>query len=202
MTVVAEEAPTTVVWPSSPAGGWLSGVNRMHGTPNGQKLLPLERPGYRIWASGNEFHGPYQHGDSYSYPAVNSDHYADPKAEFNPNIPAALGLKVVSGGLGQRSTFASEFGTVAMSSFESMSATLAPAHWGIHGRTPNQPLSRLAQSDAADPHTIAYSGGESPDTCTGGNGGAPCTGDNVMAERNYAVDNIIASFVHPAHHPH
>jgi hypothetical protein len=143
MTVVAEEAPTTVVWPSSPAGGWLSGVNRMYGTPNGQKLLPLERPGYRIWASGNEFHGPYQHGDSYSYPAVNSDHYADPKAEFNPNIPAALGLKVVSGGLGQRSTFASEFGTVAMSSFESMSATLAPAHWGIHGRHPTSPCHDL-----------------------------------------------------------
>ena len=35
-------------------------------------------------------------------------------------------------GPGQHNTFASEFGCSVYSSFESMSPTLDPKHWGIH----------------------------------------------------------------------
>ena len=36
----------------------------------------------------------------------------------------------------QKNVYASEFGSSVMSSFESMSPTLAPEHWGIHGGAP------------------------------------------------------------------
>lgn len=49
------------------------------------------------------------------------------------------------------------------SSFESMSPTLAPEHWGVHG-------------------------GAKPASCTN----KRCDGNNVMAQRNYANDNFIA----------
>ena len=60
---------------------------------------------------------------------------------------------------------ASEFGAVVMSSFESMSPTLAPEHWGLHAGQPS-------------------------DTCTGGFA-SKCEGPNVMAERNYPCDSLI-----------
>jgi len=63
--------------------------------------------------------------------------------------------------------FYSEFGATTMSSFESMSGTLAPEHWGIHG-------------------------GAAPDNCTGHpQGEYVCIGDNAMAQRNYACDATI-----------
>ena len=63
-------------------------------------------------------------------------------------------------GLGKRSWFSSEGGTVVMSSFESMAPTLAKEHWSLHGGTP-------------------------PDDChAGGAFGHECTGTNVMSQRN------------------
>ena len=58
-----------------------------------------------------------------------------------------------------------------MSSFESMSPTLAKEHWGIHG-------------------------GAAWDTCDGKVAGdTHCTeGNNVMAQRNYPCDNYIAVY--------
>ena len=64
--------------------------------------------------------------------------------------------------------FASEFGCVVMSSFESMSPTLDPAHWGLHGGSP-------------------------PDTCTGGFN-SDCKGNNVMAQRNYPCDSVVDAY--------
>jgi beta-mannosidase len=105
-----------------------------------------------------ETHGPYLHGGG--FPAVNQAGGSlfvtippslFPTYDIGPQIPG---------------TFASEFGSVAMSSFESMSATLAPEHWSIHG-------------------------GMAPDTCTGGFF-AVCVGDNPMAQRNYPQDNILS----------
>ena len=55
----------------------------------------------------------------------------------------------------------SEFGASVYSSFESMSATLAPEHWGVHGGAPK-------------------------DTCDTGGGYHHCEGGNAMAQRNYA----------------
>lgn len=36
-------------------------------------------------------------------------------------------------GVSQPNVFASEFGCVTMSSFESMSTTIASKHWSLHG---------------------------------------------------------------------
>ena len=55
------------------------------------------------------------------------------------------------------------------SSFESMSATLAPAHWGVHGGAP-------------------------PAVCNH----KTCEGPNVMAQRNYANDNFIVRLRDPS----
>jgi len=71
-------------------------------------------------------------------------------------------------GVGQPNQFASEFGAVTLQSFESMTATLAPEHWGIHGGAPS-------------------------DTC-GGGFAKSCKGDNVMAQRNYPMDGMIEAF--------
>jgi beta-mannosidase len=71
-------------------------------------------------------------------------------------------------GLGQRNTFASEFGSSVYSSFESMSPTIAPEPWSIHGGAP-------------------------PDSCKPGFA-SRCEGGNVMAQRNYPCDNIITAY--------
>lgn len=55
-----------------------------------------------------------------------------------------------------------------MSSFESMAPTLDPAHWSLHGGAP-------------------------ADNC-GPGWEKVCTGGNVMSQRNYPVDNIVAAF--------
>jgi hypothetical protein len=55
--------------------------------------------------------------------------------------------------------FASEFGCIGMSSFESMSPLLKPEHWGLHA-------------------------GVAPDNCTQSWDRA-CHGDNPMSLRNY-----------------
>ena len=66
--------------------------------------------------------------------------------------------------------FVSEFGSDVMSSFESMSGTLSPNEWNIHGSGP-------------------------PDTCTRIVGhDVDCKGTNVLAQRNYACDSHITNY--------
>jgi len=152
MTVVAEEDKSRAVWPSCPALGWSTGVRKLDALPNGR---PLTTP---TTGKAIETHGPYQHGAG--FPAVNGD--ASMKL-FDTNIP----IKVSPGSTGPQfeNVYASEFGAVAMSSFESMSSTLAKEHWGLHAGQPS-------------------------DTCSGGFE-SKCTGNNVMAQRNYPCDNLI-----------
>ena len=71
-------------------------------------------------------------------------------------------------GLQHPNVFASEFGVIAYSSFESTAPTLAEAHWGLHG-------------------------GEPSDACTSEFANT-CAGTNVMAERNYPCDNLIGVY--------
>jgi len=109
------------VWPSSPSGGWNAGVERLYGLPDGVKLNPRGR-------SPIETHGPYQHGNGYPGGAVNG---GDKLILFPSNIPPALKIAPMS--IHLKGTFASEFGCVAMSSFESMSKTLTgPKDWSLH----------------------------------------------------------------------
>merc|ERR1719205_472400 len=69
-----------------------------------------------------------------------------------------------------KNLFASEFGSTVMSSFESMSPTLAKEHWGLHAGQPD-----------ADCHSVFGNDHE-------------CAGDNVMAQRNYPCDNFITAY--------
>jgi hypothetical protein len=74
-----------------------------------------------------ETHGYYQHGDGYK--TVNSkDGLLSP---FSVNQPPVMGTMAVSGPACP-GTYASEFGAVAISSWESLSPTLAPEHYGLH----------------------------------------------------------------------
>lgn len=156
MTVVAQEDASRVVWPSCPALGWTGGVNRLTGIPNGK---PLTTP-----SSGKtiETHGPYQHGGG--TPAVNGNSGPSP---FNSNIPVVVDTSQQHGPM-YNNVFASEFGSSVYSSFESMSPTLDPKHWGVHA-------------------------GQPKDTCHG-HFASKCEGPNVMAQRNYPCDNIITVY--------
>jgi beta-mannosidase len=65
---------------------------------------------------------------------------------------------------------ASEFGASVWSSFESLSGSLDPRHWGLHG-------------------------GSGPDTCHKIEGDFNvCEGSNVMAQRNYPCDTHIEAY--------
>lgn len=91
---------------------------------------------------------------------------------FDPNIPPAFDFPYEVGP-SVPGYLVSEFGISTASSFESMAPTLAPEHWGLHGGAP-------------------------PDKCVGGFF-RNCTGSNglptnVMAQRNYPSDSIIASY--------
>lgn len=85
-----------------------------------------------------------------------------PLDNLDPNQPI---------GLGYASTVISEFGSVGWSSFESISPTIAPNHWALHG-------------------------GAASDNCTdiGYANPSMCVGENVMAQRNYPCDSIIFQY--------
>lgn len=158
LTVVAEEDTSHVIWPSCPADGWKAGVNRLTSMPNGSPLglLPNARPPQ--FNSKIETHGPYQHGNG--FPAVNGGGKLQP---FDPKLP--ISVKATGTGVNYTNVFASEFGCVSMSSFESMSPTLSPQHWALHAGQPD-------------------------DDCNGGFA-STCKGPNVMAQRNYPMDNLL-----------
>jgi hypothetical protein len=73
-----------------------------------------------------ETHGYYQHGEGFK--TVNSGPDLQP---FDPNVPPKM-PPIYAGGNGCPGTYASEFGSVSSSSFESMSATLDSSHWGAN----------------------------------------------------------------------
>ena len=118
--------------------------------------------------SQREVHGPYQHGTG--FPAVNGD---PSLSLFNSNIPPTFGPSFIFNST-TPGFFVSEFGCVATSSFESMSPTLDAKHWSLHGGSP-------------------------PDDCVGGffrncSNSVTHEPSNVMAQRNYPMDSIIASY--------
>ena len=160
MGLVAQEDSTRPIWPSSPApGGWVGGVHRLSSLPNGLPLLP-----HNLTFAAIETHGPYQHGDG--WPTV--DGYFDALHTFDPQMPVPLDASGPHG-LSYPNQYTSEFGSVGYSSFESMTGTLSPAHWSMHGGAP-------------------------PANCSTGWWLAHCTPTNVMAQRNYPCDSIIVSY--------
>jgi hypothetical protein len=153
LQTVVDEDKSRVIWPSCPAAGWASGVHRLTSLPTGGPLVSRNdsAKGGKI-----EIHGPYRQGTGIS--SIN------PGGRFYDF--EAPSFKSGDTGTHLPSVFVSEFGSVGMSSFESMSATLAPEHWSIHGGTTEQ--------DKCD--------GEHTSHCQGG---------NVMGYRNHMTDNQI-----------
>jgi hypothetical protein len=171
MTWVAQEDQSRTIWPACQSAGWLRGVDPRTNRPL-VPLVPLVPRGlakHRIGPGGfgsmMEYHGPYQHAVGMA--TVNPG--GSGAANISTGIP--LVFSPTATGVALNSSYISEFGSVGMSSWESMSATLKPEHWGIHGGMP-------------------------PDTCGAGlpNAGHRCTGDNPMAQRNYPCDSLIVAY--------
>ena len=177
MEAVAREDNSRVVWPSSPAAGWLSGVDRLWGTPNGEPLIALVGSQCHIWSCANERHGTYQAGvGAGSWMTVMTDPWSQAHT-FDPGMPLAyLPGPGAPAGVGAPSVFASEFGATSMQSFEAMSATLAPSSWGLHG-------------GGADANCTPTAGNKFLNNCTG---------PNAMAQRSWACDNLVWSYFGPA----
>ena len=115
-----------------------------------------------------ESHGPYTHGYSAQFPAVNGQNDV-----VNINLPPVLQAPNASGkGPGACGAFTSEFGASVFSSFESTAPTLPPKNWALWG-------------------------GEAPAVCTGSPWGRPCVGGNPMAQRNYPGDSFNLAFFGP-----
>ena len=157
MTVVAEEDASRAIWPSCPARGWASGVEKLTARPvPGAQLVP-----HTLKERTLETHGPYQHGNG--FPATNGGN--DMKGqECRSRIPIQISQSET--GLSQPNIFASEFGCIGMSSFESMSPLLKPEHWGLHAGLPGDNCSTSWDRE--------------------------CHGANPMSLRNYPCDNLIS----------
>ena len=85
-----------------------------------------------------ETHGSYQHGGGYT--TVNNKEGG--LNRITPNSPPPLYGEALTGPACPGS-YASEFGGVAISSWESLSPTLAPADWGLHNAAMAQRNTRL-----------------------------------------------------------
>ena len=109
------QAQTQVpVYDSQATGCWPAGRTPPPPSPPGCDALPYETHGY------------YQHGEGYK--TRNSGAALQP---FDANQPPTMPPPALTGAACP-GTYASEFGAVAYSSWESMNPTLAPADWGLH----------------------------------------------------------------------
>jgi hypothetical protein len=134
MEVVAAEDKTTPIWPSCPAPGWKTGVNRLTGFASGQPLA--------IGGATLDLHGPYIKGCTTAFDPVDGCYGEQAEDPFKVSTQMLVNQSIWppwgrSGpiGAGLKGTVFSEYGFTVMSSFESMSATLSPENWGI-----NQPV--------------------------------------------------------------
>ena len=87
-------------------------------------------------------------------------------------------------GVAHFNIYASEFGTGGSSSFESMSGTLSPQHWGLHG---GMPADNCSEPDKCLGEHVCRPNSTNGTTTGGGNG-------NPMAQRNYGCDGQIRLF--------
>ena len=137
MPTVASVDTSRPVWPSCPAPGWVSGVDRLSARPNGEKLITgAGGAGQTIGESRpagypfpQELHGPYT-----AFMGMNMDDTVMPRA--CPQMPVAgeinhPTLVPAHIGAGEEGWYRSEFGCVSWSSFESMSAEMPPDQWSM-----------------------------------------------------------------------
>ena len=136
MPTVARVDTSRPIWPSCPAPGWESGVDRLSSRPNGGTLVTgaggdpaSPRPGG--YPFDQEGHGPYT-----AFMRANVEAVVMPKAQIQSpidpvdevNDPTAVPAWT---GPGEEGWYRSEFGCVSWSSFESMSAQMSPDQWGM-----------------------------------------------------------------------
>jgi hypothetical protein len=148
MPTVAAADMSRPIWPSSPSEGWVTGVDRLTGRPNGQRLLvrnetqqqPLPNRTTLPGAFALEGHGPYIGLGGNGYRTLNwwgtsslelCDAALLPAATTSNDLghPAA---SIARTGPQHESWFKSEYGCVGWSSFESMSAQLPRNQWSLH----------------------------------------------------------------------
>lgn len=139
MSTVAAADQSHSIWPSCPASGWKTGVDRLTGRPNGN-LLNADGPGV------NDSHGPYVSGNGY---ATHEDGFwntqtlitwhPDTTANFVAGQDCSRGackadtpIHPVPTNSTTKGWFKSEFGCVVMSSFESMEPMFNEQNYGIH----------------------------------------------------------------------
>ncbi|GBG30059.1 Beta-mannosidase [Hondaea fermentalgiana] len=165
---IVNEDISRIVWPSCPSNGWTRGVHRLTSLPIARNATFV--PHVNVTRT-IEAHGPYRHGTG--FPATNG---ITEMQTFVPDMPTTFvddsddgQARSVRTGPSLPSLFASEFGTVVMSSYESLAPTLDPRHQGLHG-------------------------GAAADSCTSEIYENQCEGNNSMAERNYPCDSLIESF--------
>ena len=166
MELVAQLDRSRPIWPSSPASGWASGVDRLSSRPNGRQLVVgsgagSSRPTLEAFPFFTESHGPY--GGQWSFHRGHSGYISDTTMVVATSSHAedtCLGLCGIHAnsqwgrgdvshaaacqhectpyavpqwtGPGHLGWFKSEFGQMAWSSFESMSAQLPPQQWGMN----------------------------------------------------------------------
>ena len=137
MPVVASVDTSRPIWPSCPAPGWVSGVDRLSARPNGKKLLTGSGGAGQSIGEGRpsgfpfamEGHGPYT-----AFMKMNMDdtvmpgHHVEEGCEGDVNHPTLVPAHI---GQGEEGWYRSEFGCVAWSSFESMSGEMPPDQWGM-----------------------------------------------------------------------
>lgn len=185
MSAVAREDDSRPIWPASPSRGWASGVDPLSSRPDGSALRARPLQPASAAQLPIEVHGPYVHGNG--WPAVNQvpidPTTREPSLELHaPRMPLPLpgsDAERPAMGAARASTFVSEFGVTALSSFESMAPTLDSAHWGVHGGAPD---ANCTEPDRTNPFWL---------DCSRAPGAAD---DNPLAERNYPCDPQILSY--------
>ena len=117
MPTIASLDTSRPIWPSCPAPGWLSGVDRLTCRPNGKPLVTGSGAGVRpsVPPFPQESHGPYT-----AFLRTVSD-------SVMPSLPEIA----VATGPGSPGWFRSEFGCTSWSSFELMSGELPAGQWSM-----------------------------------------------------------------------
>jgi beta-mannosidase len=127
MPLIVGEDKSRPIWGRSPSQGWVSGVERLYGLPNDQKIILRDvnfKPAIEL------------HGDPFYYigsgwPTVAAGNKSDINCPNNFSPYGFPGINTPTG-TNIQGVFTSEFGAVSMSSFESMTGTLDEKFWGVH----------------------------------------------------------------------
>ena len=150
MATVASEDDSRAIRSASPFNGYCTGVDRLTGFPNGGKLTSNYWPDCKAPITPAvpvvlphvppppptpplvEYHGPYAGGGGWGM--VNG--YGTPNGSpFGPQLLTQVPTELRQLGPAKRGYMRTETGATTMSSFESMSATLAEDQWGLESES-------------------------------------------------------------------